>query len=74
MRQLALCFGVFPFRAEYIDDPFVQASNAVEIVRKYLDDSDLVMVLGKHSKNVPRNNLCCLTRLHDLIELNQTSK
>jgi len=65
-RQLALSYGVFPFLATYSDDPFKQASDAIEIVRPYLQNSDLVMILGKHGKHIPKNNMCCLARLKDL--------
>ncbi len=66
MRQLSLSYGVFPALAEFSDDPIRQASGAISVVRPYLQDDDLVMLLGKHSPVVARNNLCCLTRLADL--------
>jgi len=67
MRKLALSYGVFPFLSDYNEDPFVQATNAISVVRQYLDDSDLVMILGKNTPDVQRNNMCCLTRLQNLI-------
>lgn len=66
-RQLALSYGVFPCLTKFCDDPFKQASDAIEIVRPYLQENDLVMVLGKHSPRVSRNNMCCLSRLKDFL-------
>jgi len=66
LRQLALSYGVFPFLSAYCDDPFEQAGAAIKVVKHYLTDDDLVMILGKHSQSLSRNNMCCLAHLRDL--------
>jgi len=65
LRQLALSYGVFPAVADYREDPFDQARDAVGIVKRHLQDSDLVIVIAKHAPSVPRSDMCCLARLGD---------
>jgi len=66
MRRLALSYGVFPVLADFSEDPFRQAADAIRIVKEHLRDDDLVAILGKHSQAVSRTNVCCLARLRDL--------
>ncbi len=69
MRKLNLCFGVFASLAEYDAEPVHQAYQIISRLSRQdagLCGSDLVMVLGKNSPKVSRNNMLCLATLDEL--------
>ncbi len=72
MRKLALSYGVFAVTTEYTESPEVQNMQALDVLMSRYDNfngDDLVVILGKHSPNVKRNNLLCISTIDEFKDL-----